>query len=202
MVKRLGIFTAGGLARAVASHFEYERVVLCFIDTPRGDGEHINNIPVVNEIKGPRKVIEYVIACGTPKRRRILAEKWVDWDTLIHRTATVSRYSHVEEGSIICPGVVIDPDVRIGRHVYIDHNAVIGHGAEIGDYAVISPLVLVAGYCKIGEGAYIGTGAKIVREANIGENSTIGAGAVVLEDVPPNEVWAGVPAKKIGEATE
>ena len=49
---------------------------------------------------------------------------------------------------------------------------------------------------------YVGTGAKIVRRANIGANSVIGAGAIVLKDVPPNEVWAGVPARKIGDNHE
>ena len=199
MVKTLAIFTAGGLARAVSSHFGGDWKVTHFIDSPRDLDERVYNIPVE---RVPRKDSgeKYVIACGKPQRRKSLAEGYgVNWTHLVHRTATFATQATLKEGTIICPGVVVDPDVKIDKHVYIDHNSVIGHGAEIGDYTVIAPLVLVAGYCKIGEGVHIGTGAKIVRDSNVGENSIIGAGAVVLKDVPPNEVWAGVPAKKIGE---
>ena len=33
----------------------------------------------------------------------------------------------------------------------------------------------------------------------IGDGAVIGAGAVVTHDVGPYEIWAGVPAKKIGQ---
>jgi sugar O-acyltransferase (sialic acid O-acetyltransferase NeuD family) len=198
MVRPLGIFTAGGLARAVASHFSDENV-LWFIDEPRKPNETIGATPVLPQVPyTPKMYARYVIACGEPKRRKTLAEENdVEWATLIHKNATVSRRAEIREGSVICPGVVIDPEVTIGKHVYIDHNAVVGHNAYVGDYTVIGPLVLIAGYCQIMEGAYIGTGAKIVKEARIGFGAVIGAGAVVLEDVPAYEVWAGVPARKI-----
>ena len=193
----LGIFSAGGLARAVASHFSNQYTVICFIDKPRYDGEQIQDCPIINQPSRSTDSIKYVIACGEPQRRRSYAASPVKWATLIHNSATVSIHASIGEGSIICPGVVIDPEVRVGKHVYIDHNAVIGHGAIIGDYTVIGPLVLVAGYCEIGEGMYVGAGAKIVKTAGVGINSIIGAGAVVIRDVSPNSVWAGVPAKHI-----
>jgi len=195
MNPRLGIFSAGGLARAVASHFMEQYIITVFVDQPRIAGEQIQGIPVTIQV--PSIPMKYVIACGDPKRKRDLAETIVKWATLLHSSATVSRHADIGEGSIICPGVVIDPEVNVGRHVYVDHNAVIGHGAKVGDYTVISPLVLVAGYCEIGEGVYVGTGAKIVKKACVGDNAVIGAGAVVICDVPPNSVWAGVPAKQI-----
>lgn len=198
MVRPLGIFTAGGLARAVASHFSAG--VFCFVDEPREPNEEIHNIPVLSKPPLlPKHYPTYVIGCGDPHRRKSLAEKHnVEWISLIHETATVSRNTNpLGEGTIICPGVGIDPDVTIGKHVYIDYNSVIGHGATIGNYTVIGPLVLVAGYCEIGETCYIGAGAKIVKEAKIGNGAVIGAGAVVLNDVPSGEVWAGVPARRI-----
>ena len=36
----------------------------------------------------------------------------------------------------------------------------------------------------------------------IGDNASIGAGAVVLKDVPSNEVWVGIPAKKLRDITD
>jgi acetyltransferase-like isoleucine patch superfamily enzyme len=47
------------------------------------------------------------------------------------------------------------------------------------------------------KGASIGSSATIMCGVTIGERSIVGAGAVVTEDVPPNAVVAGVPAKII-----
>jgi acetyltransferase-like isoleucine patch superfamily enzyme len=49
----------------------------------------------------------------------------------------------------------------------------------------------------IKKGASIGSGATILSNIIIGENAIIGAGSVVNEDVPPNAIVAGNPAKFI-----
>lgn len=51
----------------------------------------------------------------------------------------------------------------------------------------------------VSEGAFIGSNAIILPGVTIGEFAVIGAGAVVTHDVPAREIWAGVPARKIGE---
>ena len=52
---------------------------------------------------------------------------------------------------------------------------------------------------RIKRGAFIGAGSFILKGVTIGEKSVIGAGAVVTKDVPNGEIWAGNPAKKIGD---
>lgn len=47
--------------------------------------------------------------------------------------------------------------------------------------------------------AWIGAGAIILQGVTIGEFSVVAAGAVVIEDVPPYVVVAGVPAKVVKE---
>jgi maltose O-acetyltransferase len=47
---------------------------------------------------------------------------------------------------------------------------------------------------QVGDGCWIGAGAKIFGGVTVGASSVIGAGAVVLHDVPPNTLVAGVPA--------
>ena len=49
------------------------------------------------------------------------------------------------------------------------------------------------------DGCDIGAGAIILPGVRVGEGAIVGAGAVVTGDIPPFEVWAGVPAHKIRE---
>lgn len=52
----------------------------------------------------------------------------------------------------------------------------------------------------IGEDAWIGARAMILPKCSrIGRGAVIGAGAVVTKGVPEYEIWAGNPARKIGE---
>ncbi|MBN1398753.1 MAG: hypothetical protein JXA06_12045 [Bacteroidetes bacterium] len=44
---------------------------------------------------------------------------------------------------------------------------------------------------------WVGFGAVIMAGVRIGRGSVIAAGAVVTQDVPPYEIWGGIPAKKI-----
>ncbi len=50
---------------------------------------------------------------------------------------------------------------------------------------------------KIERGVFIGSSAIILKGTTIGENSVIGAGAVVSGNIPPNQIWAGNPARFI-----
>ena len=54
----------------------------------------------------------------------------------------------------------------------------------------------------IGNDVFIGFGAMIIAIESIGDGAIIGAGAVVTKSIPPYEIWAGNPAKKIGERPE
>jgi acetyltransferase-like isoleucine patch superfamily enzyme len=49
----------------------------------------------------------------------------------------------------------------------------------------------------IDENVWLGSGVTVLPGCTIGKNSIIGAGSVVTKSIPSNEIWAGVPAKKI-----
>lgn len=54
--------------------------------------------------------------------------------------------------------------------------------------------------CEIGNDVWIATNVTIVcgqKAVHIGDGAVIAAGSVVTKDIPPYEVWAGVPAKCI-----
>lgn len=52
---------------------------------------------------------------------------------------------------------------------------------------------------NIGNDVWIGYRAMIMDGVNIGNGAIIAAGAVVTKDIPPYEIWGGVPAKAIGK---
>lgn len=49
----------------------------------------------------------------------------------------------------------------------------------------------------IEENVWIGAGVTVLPGCAIGKNSVVGAGSVVTKSIPANEVWAGIPARKI-----
>jgi acetyltransferase-like isoleucine patch superfamily enzyme len=60
-----------------------------------------------------------------------------------------------------------------------------------------STLVPFSGPLSIGNGCWIGTRAQIVGPLTIGENAIVGA--VVIRDVEPGTIVAGVPARVVGK---
>ena len=89
----------------------------------------------------------------------------------------------------------------------IDHGVgiVIGETTEIGDDVLIYQGVTLGGTGKdvgkrhptIGNNVMISAGAKVLGPFKIGDNSRVAAGAVVLNEVPPNSTVVGVPARVV-----
>ena len=104
-------------------------------------------------------------------------------------------------------GIEIHPGATIGTGLFIDHGSgvVIGETTEIGDNCTIYQGVTLGGTGKdkgkrhptLGNNVLIGSGAKVLGPFKVGDNSRIAAGAVVLEEVPPDSTAVGVPARVV-----
>jgi acetyltransferase-like isoleucine patch superfamily enzyme len=75
---------------------------------------------------------------------------------------------------------------------FIDHEHRFENDAPIREQQCVAAPILLGPDCWIGANVVVRKGVKI------GAGSIIGAGAVVTKNVPPGEIWAGVPARKIG----
>lgn len=62
--------------------------------------------------------------------------------------------------------------------------------ADKNENTVNSPVVIESN-------VFIGANSTILKGVTIGKNSIIGACSVVTKNIPPNEIWAGNPAKFI-----
>ena len=102
-------------------------------------------------------------------------------------------------------GIEIHPGATIGRRCFIDHGmgVIIGETAEVGDDVTIYQGVTLGGTGKdtgkrhptIGNNVIVASGAKVLGPFTVGDNSKIGAGAVVLQEVPPNCTVVGIPGR-------
>ena len=113
----------------------------------------------------------------------------------------------VSQRAVRKTGIEIHPGATIGRRLVIDHGTgiVIGETTEIGDDVLIYQGVTLGGTGKdtgkrhptIGNNVMISAGAKVLGPFKIGDNSRVAAGAVVLEEVPPNSTVVGIPARVV-----
>jgi acetyltransferase-like isoleucine patch superfamily enzyme len=107
---------------------------------------------------------------------------------------------HIEIGDncLLCPGVRIDSASR----VKIGDNCMLAAGSYLtdADWHDIYDRTRAVGTTRpvtLGENVWIGDGAIVCKGVTIGENSVIGAGSVVTQDIPPNVIAAGNPARVV-----
>ena len=104
-----------------------------------------------------------------------------------------------ENCTFIGEGVIFDSlypaNIEIGAHVHVTMGCIfLTHSL---DTSISHGIVWKQSRIKIGEYAFIGARTIICSNVEIGENSIIGAGSVVTKNIPPNEIWAGNPARFI-----
>ena len=88
--------------------------------------------------------------------------------------------------------ITLGDNVHITSEVrFITHDGgVLPLRREIPDLEITEPIV-------VGNNVFIGVRSIIMPGVHIGDRCIIAAGSVVTKDVPPNQVWGGVPAKFI-----
>jgi len=89
--------------------------------------------------------------------------------------------------------------VSIGNHVLIAQGVIL-HTHEGGGWILTEedPNLWVFGKIVIEDNCLIGANAQVISGVRIGRNSIVGAGSVVINDIPPNSIVMGVPARVIG----
>ena len=125
----------------------------------------------------------------------------------------------ISQFSRFLTGIEIHPKAKIGKNLFIDHGmgVVIGETSEIGNNVTIYHNVTLGGispsinsnqqrdikrHPTLEDNVVVGSGAQILGPITIGKNSLIGSNSVVTKDVPEKSIMAGIPAKRIGNATK
>jgi acetyltransferase-like isoleucine patch superfamily enzyme len=121
-------------------------------------------------------------------------------DVTIYNSATVTGDVKIGKGTWIGPFCSLDGtggleigescDISAGAQL-MSHDTVrraLSGGVAPPDRAPV----------RIGDRCFVGSFAVITKGVTIGRCSVVAAGAVVTEDVPPNTIVGGIPARPIG----
>jgi acetyltransferase-like isoleucine patch superfamily enzyme len=112
------------------------------------------------------------------------------------------------DGAIITAGVNIRAaggTIRIGRQTGIgQHTAImsVNHTVVRGILYLRAPWDPTRSGVDIGDNVWVGANCVIVSGVSIGDNSVIAGGSVVTKNVPPDEIWGGVPARRLKAVPE
>ncbi len=89
--------------------------------------------------------------------------------------------------------------VKLGNHVLIA-TGVIFHTHDGGTWIFREemPELKVFGPIVIEDNCLIGPNSQLLPNITIGRNSIVGAGSVVINDIPPDSLVMGVPARRMG----
>jgi acetyltransferase-like isoleucine patch superfamily enzyme len=124
---------------------------------------------------------------------------------------------------LVRAGVIVGDHTKLGTNVVVDGKSSIGSsvsiqtGVYICTYSTVEDAVFLGPCCvftndkyvvqkpfkligpTVKKGASIGANALLFPAVTVGEGAVVGSQAMVNSDVPPRTIFAGIPAKKIGE---
>lgn len=147
--------------------------------------------------------------------------RWLDFHYRNHVTA-IPRLKHVGAGTWIEPTVKFTSpqNIHIGKHCHINHlgclqassdsKITIGNDLRMGPGTMIyssnhgirkESLIRTQPSTEkdvtIGNDVWLGSNVVVTAGVTIGDGAIIAAGAVVIKDIPPYTIAAGIPAKPI-----
>jgi len=115
----------------------------------------------------------------------------------VQKNATIGKNCKISSHAFVCEGVTIGDNCFIGHSVtFINDNYPRAVSSE-GHLETEEDWALRFVRTDIGDNVSIGSNATILGGVIIGMGSIIGAGSVVTQDIPPNQIWAGNPAKML-----
>lgn len=178
-------------------------------DDPKCEGKKVRNLPVLGKVSDLERIGKSleVEAVYCPLGNNKFRVKFLEMarklgfvtPNYIHPSVKIApdvriadEGVYILQGSELMPFVTLEKDVMISTGANIVHHSYLSQGTFVSNGVNFGANVYSEKYAYCGMGCTIMTGVH-----TLGEDCLIGAGAVVIRDVEPKAVMAGVPAKCI-----
>jgi UDP-3-O-[3-hydroxymyristoyl] glucosamine N-acyltransferase len=107
----------------------------------------------------------------------------------IGNNVEICANSSIARGSL--SDTVIGDGSKLDALVHVAHNVIIGRNCEL------TAGTIIGGSTTIGDISWMGLNCTLKNKISIGSKVIVGCGAAVINDVPDEDIVAGVPAKSI-----
>jgi acetyltransferase-like isoleucine patch superfamily enzyme len=128
-----------------------------------------------------------------------MTKRFSNWKFPLIEEGKPNRYNWVVQN---IDGLILEKYTDIGAFTYINakYGVTIRENVQVGSHCSIYSLSTIddqKGSVILENGCRIGTHSTILPGVRIGENSIVGAHSLVINDIPPNTLAFGIPAKVI-----
>ena len=134
------------------------------------------------------KNIDVLVSLGqiksATKRKKffnILKKNSINVPKIISPKAHVSKFSKIEEGTIVMHGAIINSNAAIGKNCIINSNSLIEHGVKIGNNCHISTSTTINGGVMIEDEVFVGSGSVLREEISIKKKSIVPMGTKIFK---------------------
>lgn len=193
-MKELVLLGAGGHCRSVIDVIEStsQYKIVAIVDKKENIGNCILSYKITHCDEDLESLFlnynSYLITIGqikTPDLRIKLSEKVIEagcrLETVIAKTAYVSKHAKVGNGSVVMHGAFVNANAVIGDSCIINTNAIVEHDVQIESYCHISTATVLNGGAVVREGSFVGSNAVVREGIEIPKRSIISAGSVLLK---------------------
>jgi sugar O-acyltransferase (sialic acid O-acetyltransferase NeuD family) len=173
-----------------------------YIDSPTFMGLPVVAFEEVVE-KYPPSKFDMFVAVGYTKLNEIRRVKYFEakekgYKLASYASSRIAAIAGFEMGENCCilENQVVQPDVRFGNNVVVWSGNHFGHNVRIGDHSWVASHVVLSGHVNVGESCFLGINASIRDGIKIADKTLVGAGAIILRNTKPGDVYIGKQTEK------
>ncbi|HJF74796.1 NeuD/PglB/VioB family sugar acetyltransferase [Gallibacterium anatis] len=205
MLKKVILIGAGGYAKSVLDSLDKTKYEFYgFIDNFQTVGNYHLGYPILaNKLEDidNKEKYSYFISIGNNLNRLKhflnLSKNNCNIINIIDKSAIISAGAKLGTGIFIGKLAIVNNGTIIGDNVIINTKALIEHGCLVENHSNISTNTTLNGDVIVEKMSFVGSSSVINGQLRIGAGAVVGSGAVVIKNVQPYTVVAGVPAKYI-----
>jgi len=213
---KLVIFGAGDIARLAHHYFTHDsphEVAAFVVDRAFRQGDAFQGLPLVDAEdvtdRFPPSDYDMFVAMSYAKMNAVRAEKYATMKAAGYRLVSYvsSRCSYLSQtppgdNCFILEDNTVQPFVTIGNNVTLWSGNHIGHDVTIEDHCFITSHVVVSGWVRIGTRSFIGVNATLRNSITIAAETLIGAGAIIMKNTRPKQVYMPERAKLFPKSSD